>query len=127
MKKISVLIPTYNAPQALEICIQSCVQGCTDLDQIEIIVGVDGLYENNKKVLKKWESDIQIIKSEKNIGLPAMTNLLVSAAKYDNVLIINDDNVCPYKYNERLSMINITNNIVSPNQIEPFPSMFKQF
>jgi glycosyltransferase involved in cell wall biosynthesis len=127
MKKISILIPTYNSPHALDLCIRSCVEGCTNLNQIEILIGVDGLYEKNKKVLDKWKPHIKIINSEENIGLPGMTNLLVYNAVNDNILIINDDNVCPNSYNKILGASNTENNIITPNQIEPSSSMFKQF
>ena len=48
---ISVIIPTYKAPEALDICLQSAIYNQTN--QNEIIVVVDGFYNLNKDVLEK--------------------------------------------------------------------------
>ena len=39
---ISVLIPTYNSVDSLDLLIRSLVEGADDISQVEIIVGIDG-------------------------------------------------------------------------------------
>ena len=47
---ISVIIPTYKEPDALDLCLKSAIEGQSNKNQI--IVVVDGFYDLNKEVLK---------------------------------------------------------------------------
>jgi GT2 family glycosyltransferase len=125
---ISVIIPTYKSPEALDLCLRSAINGQTKINQI--IVVVDGFYDLNKDVLEKYKNNISILNLEENVGLCRGTNLGVYNAHYDKILIVNDDNVFPNKWDTTLETIyelHGPNIVVSPNQIEPYPSMFKQF
>jgi glycosyltransferase involved in cell wall biosynthesis len=122
---ISVIIPTYKEPEVLDLCLQSCIEGQQNKNQI--IVVVDGFYDLNKEVLEKWSEHIDILNLEQNVGLCRGTNLGVYNAKHDKILIVNDDNVFPYEWDKELLKDYIPNSVISPNQIEPTPSMFKQF
>ena len=51
---ISVIIPTYKAPEVLDICINSAITN-QSMDN-QIIVVVDGFYELNKHILEKYEN-----------------------------------------------------------------------
>lgn len=127
MSKISVLIPTYRESDVLDKCLQSCVMGCSDLSQIEIIVGVDGYYEENKHVLDKWEQYIKLLILDENVGLNRMTNLLVYNSSSPLFLLVNDDNLFGWEWDIKLLNAYLPNYIITPNQIEPIPSIFKQF
>jgi GT2 family glycosyltransferase len=122
---ISVIIPTYKSPDLLDLCLRSCIEGQTQENQI--IVVVDGFYELNKEVLEKWSKSIDILNLEQNVGLCRGTNLGVYNAKYEKILIVNDDNVFPAGWDKHLLESYQSNSVVSPNQIEPRPSMFSQF
>lgn len=123
---ISVLIPAYKEKEALDLCIRSCVEGCINND-VEIIVGVDGTYDILEPILQKWKNNIIILNPGQHIGLIRMTNYLVSQALYDNILLVNDDNVFATNWYEEISRMSTDNTVWSINQIEPYPSMFKQF
>ena len=122
---ISVIIPTYQSPEALDLCLTSCIEGQTNKNQI--IVVVDGFYDINKDVLEKYAESIDILNLEDNVGLCRATNLGVYNAKYELILIVNDDNVFPQNWDKNLLKDYIPNAVISPNQIEPTPSMFSQF
>ena len=122
---ISVIIPTYQSPQALDLCLRSAIEGQKEVNQI--IVVVDGFYEINKEVLKKWKNFISILNLEINQGLCKGTNLGVYNAESDKILIVNDDNVFPEKWDEKLEEVYDPTWVVAPNQVEPYPSMFRQF
>ena len=122
---ISVIIPTYKSPEMLDLCLRSCIEGQQNKNQI--IVVVDGFYDLNKEVLEKWSEHIDVLNLEENVGLCRGTNLGVYNAKYDKVLIVNDDNVFPLGWDVELLKDYVPNAVISPNQIEPTPSMFKQF
>ena len=122
---ISVIIPTYKSPDTLDLCLRSAIEGQNNQNQI--IVVVDGFYDINKEVLEKWAKHIDILNLEENVGLCRGTNLGVYNAQYDKILIVNDDNVFPLNWDIELLKYYTPNSVISPNQIEPTPSMFKQF
>ena len=90
---ISVIIPTYKSSEALDLCLKSAIEG--QVNENQIIVVVDGHYALNKEVLERWRDSINILNLEQNVGLCRGTNLGVYNAKYDQILIVNDDNVFP--------------------------------
>lgn len=122
---ISVIIPTYKSPEMLDLCLRSCIEGQQNKNQI--IVVVDGFYDINKHVLEKWADNIDVLILEENVGLCRGTNLGVYNAQYDKILIVNDDNVFPINWDVVLSAEYEEGSVLSPNQIEPYPSMFHQF
>jgi glycosyltransferase involved in cell wall biosynthesis len=122
---ISVIIPTYQSPEALDLCLKSAIGG--QVNKNEIIVVVDGFYDINKNILEKYSTYIDILNLENNVGLCRGTNLGVYNATFDRVLIVNDDNVFPQNWDLVLEEAYNPNFVISPNQIEPYPSMFPQF
>ena len=121
---ISVIIPTYKSPDALDLCLRSAIEGQTNAN--EIIVVVDGYFDLNKEVLTKWKSNIAILNLEENVGLCRGTNLGVYNASNNKILIVNDDNVFPQHWDTILEEEWEDGAVITPNQIEPFPSMFSQ-
>jgi len=122
---ISVIIPTYKEPEVLDVCLQSAIEGQNNKNQI--IVVVDGFYDLNKDVLEKYKDYIGILDLGENQGLCRATNLGIYNAQHDLILIVNDDNVFPYGWDTSLESQYVSNSVISPNQIEPIPTMFKQF
>ena len=122
---ISVIIPTYKSPETLDLCLKSAIEGQQNKNQI--IVVVDGFYDLNKEVLEKYKDSIDVLNLEQNVGLCRGTNLGVYNAKYEKILIVNDDNVFPEAWDQVLLEQYKPGSVLAPNQIEPTPSMFKQF
>jgi glycosyltransferase involved in cell wall biosynthesis len=122
---ISVIIPTYREPEVLDLCLRSAIEG--QHNRNEIIVVVDGFYDENKHVLNKYYDSISVLDLKQNVGLSRATNLGVYNASNDLILIVNDDNVFPVDWDVRLESQYKPGAVYSPNQIEPTPSMFKQF
>lgn len=122
---ISVIIPTYKEPEVLDICLRSAIEGQQNKNQILVIV--DGYYDINKDILEKYKDNIDVLILEDNVGLCRATNLGVYNASNELILIVNDDNVFPHHWDTILQNDYIPKSVISPNQIEPTPSMFKQF
>jgi glycosyltransferase involved in cell wall biosynthesis len=122
---ISVIIPTYREPEVLDLCLRSAIEGQTNKN--EIIVVVDGFYDENKHVLNKYYDSISVLDLKQNVGLAKATNLGVYNASNDLILIVNDDNVFPMEWDTRLESQYKPGAVYSPNQIEPIPSIFGQF
>lgn len=123
--KISVIIPTYKEPEYLDLCIKSAISGQTNKNQIIVIV--DGFYDLNKSLLDKYGYDIDVVVLEENQGLSRAINIGVYNAIHSRILIVNDDNVFPKNWDEKLQHCQDENIVYAPNQIEPNPSMFRQF
>ena len=122
---ISVIIPTYKSHEALDLCLKSTVEGQSNTNQI--IVVVDGFYNINKEVLDKYKGKIDVLNLEENVGTSRATNLGVFNAKHDKILILNDDNVSPKNWDINLESDWEEGIVLTPNQIEPYNSMFPQF
>jgi glycosyltransferase involved in cell wall biosynthesis len=122
---ISVIIPTYKEPEVLDLCIYSAIEG--QVQQNQIIVVVDGYYDINKDVLEKYKDKIQTLVLEENVGLCRATNLGVYNASNELILVVNDDNVFPKNWDVNLEKMWVPSRVLTPNQIEPTPSMFRQF
>jgi len=122
---ISVIIPTYKSTHALDLCLRSAIEGQKNENQI--IVVIDGFYDLHKEVLTKWSKYIDILDLKQNVGGCKAINLGVYNAQYDKILIVNDDNVFPQFWDTTLLEEWEEGAVISPNQIEPYPSIFPQF
>jgi len=123
---ISVIIPTYKEPEYLDLCIQSALEG--QVGDNQILVMVDGFKDINMPVINKYGNKICPIIFDTNYGQTTCTNQGVYLAAHDYILLVNDDNVFPKDWDFHL-LYNFDKNtdVITPNQIEPYPSMFKQF
>ncbi len=98
-KKFSIIIPTWNNLDLLQLCIDSIRKNSTFLHQIIVHVneGTDGTI-----AWVKNEKDISFSFSEKNIGVCFALNECRKLVETDYILYINDDMyVCP-KWDEVL-------------------------
>lgn len=122
---ISVVIPTYKEPEALDTCLNSAITGQKNKNQI--IVVVDGFFDLNKDVLEKYNEHIDVLNIEENVGMIRAMNLGHYNAQHDLVFHVQDDNVFPEAWDQVLLEHYKPGYVLTPNQIEPTPSMFKQF
>jgi len=124
---ITVIIPTYKSSDSLDLCIRSAIAGQQNKNQI--IVAVDGTMQLNRSTLNKYKDDIQVLDFANNVGIMTVMNHSAYAAKSDLLLFVNDDNVFPRNWDTILleDMNKLDNTVLTPNQIEPTNSMFKQF
>ena len=120
---ISVIIPTYKEPEYLDLCLRSVFEG--QVNENEIIVVVDGFLELNKPVLDKYPK-VKILNLPENKGLSVATNWGVYNANCDYILVVNDDNVFPKNWDIELEPHLAKGRVITPNEMEPQPSMFRQ-
>ena len=96
MKKISVIIPIYNAEEYLEKCLDSFLK--QDLNDIEIICINDSSTDKSLNILKKYkEKDNRIIihNNHTNIGPGQSRNLALTKACGDFVFFCDADDWIP--------------------------------
>ena len=120
---ISVVIPTYKNPQYLDLCLHSLYE--TQTYENEVIIVVDGEIEISREVLDKYPNT-KVLDLGVNRGINVATNWGVYNATNEFVLIVNDDNVFPKNWDTVLVGYQKRGEVITPNMIEPNPSMFRQ-
>lgn len=123
--KISVVILTYHQHEALELCLRSAIEGQQNKNQI--IVVENGYWEPNEEIFKKYANNIDIMRLEENVGMMRAMNLGTYNAENELILHVHDDNVFPLRWDENIIINYLPGTVLTPNQIEPRPSMFRQF
>lgn len=118
---LSLIIPTYRNPTCLDLCLRSALEN--QVNKNEIIVIVDGFYNESKEILDKYK-DINIIDFPENRGMQMALNIGVMNATNETICIINDDNILSKGWDEIIEMEFRTESVLTINQIEPRPSMF---
>jgi GT2 family glycosyltransferase len=120
---LSLIIPTYRNPEYLDICLRSAIENQTHKN--EIIVAVDGYYEESKDILEKYNDDIVILDLGENQGMQTALNLAVMNATNECLVIINDDNVLCKDWDVTILENFKSGSVLTINQIEPIgPGIF---
>lgn len=124
---ITVIIPTYRNPQYLDLCLKSLTEN-TVLDSTQVIVVLDGYIEESEEVLQKYPT-VGVLPFGENEGMQYAINAGVAQAETEYVFVVNDDNVFPTRWDERLTdaikKIKDERFVITVNQIEPTgPGMF---
>lgn len=88
--KLSVIIPCYNFENWIEVAILSALAQKTNFDY-EVIVGDDCSRDNSLRHIKKFDSCIRIIESEKNIGGFLNIKRLISEARGQYIAYLDGD------------------------------------
>ena len=114
---ISVIIPTYRNPEYLDICLQSAID--QQDNENEIIVAVDGFYDESKDVLEKYKDNISVLDLGHNQGMQQALNLGVINASNEKIFILNDDNVFCSGWDTVIEKSLNKNSVLTQNQIEP--------
>lgn len=102
MKKISVIIPVYNAEKTLEKCVESVEKNKANL---ELILVNDGSIDGSDKIVQKLKekySNIQYIKKE-NGGLSDARNIGIEKATGDYISFVDSDDYIDEKLYKNLA------------------------
>lgn len=101
MKKISIIVPVYNAEESIEKCITSIIQ--QSYKNFELLLINDGSKDNSIKILNKYKKkydNIRVI-DKKNEGVSKTRNLGITKASGDYIMFIDNDDYIDYDYLER--------------------------
>ena len=92
MKKLSIIIPVYNAEKTLDKCIKSVL---TQIDEdVEIILINDGSIDSSENIIKKYkEKNPKIISyyQKKNTGVADTRNYGIKKAKGKYIMFLDSD------------------------------------
>lgn len=106
MRKISVIIPCYNAASYIDRCMTSIAAQTIGMDVLEVICIDDASTDDTWKCLKRWErlfpENIILIRQEVNRRQGAARNLGLSVASADWIAFVDADDWLELDYFERL-------------------------
>ncbi len=114
---ISVIIPTYRNPEYLDLCLKSAIEQQDNKN--EIIVAIDGYYDESKDILEKYKDNISVLDLGHNQGMQQALNLGVINATNEKIFILNDDNVFCKGWDTVIEKSLNKNSVLTLNQIEP--------
>jgi GT2 family glycosyltransferase len=92
MPKISLVLPTYNRLGDLRECIESVIRN-TDLTDMEIIVVSNGCRDGTCEYVQSLGSPFHLLHWPQPLGYTKATNLGITVASGEYVLLFNNDNV----------------------------------
>ena len=110
---LSVIVPNYNNEKYIEQCIRSIVS--QDYPISEIIVYDDASTDSSPLILKKLESDIDILKviyGKENVGVSTARDIAIKATSSEYVTMIDGDDFY-YDNNKIAHEMEIINDSVS--------------
>lgn len=94
MKKYSIVIPTYNhCDDLLKPCLNSIFR-FTDMSEVEIIISANGCNDNTANYINGLNNpDIQLVWSDEALGYTKATNLGISRATGEFIVLMNNDTI----------------------------------
>lgn len=102
-KKISIVIPVYNAEKYLDRCLQSVIH--QSYDNWEIIAVDDGSKDKSLEIMKKYSSQDRriFVIHQRNLGAGAARNEGIKKATGDYIVFIDSDDYVEENYFKLLS------------------------
>mgnify|MGYP001571892669 FL=1 len=94
MKNVSIVIPVYITKNNIFQLTNKCLSGITTshgINQCEVILVDDGSDQKYIGFLKKIYPFVKFIHNDKNLGFAAAVNAGIKSAKYDSILLLNND------------------------------------
>lgn len=115
MKKISVIVPAYNAEKYLKECIDSIL--CQKYTNLEIIIVNDGSVDKTSEIMEEYaikDSRVRVITHENNQGLVRARFSGVDCAQGEYVTFVDaDDWISEDMYSEMMSEITDEDVVIS--------------
>ena len=88
--KLSIVIPTYNAREWIEQCIDSIRLHHPACDY-EIVVVDDKSSDDTVTIVREKYADVRLFANEKNVGFGRTVNVGLNASKGEYILVLNND------------------------------------
>ena len=94
MKKVSVIIPCFNATKYLPKCFMSLVQQTIGIDQIELIFVDDASTDKSMDIIRSFQdSRIKYIQSDRNRQVAYTANIGMEMAEGEYIARIDSDEI----------------------------------
>ncbi|MDU1889830.1 MAG: glycosyltransferase family 2 protein [Dysgonomonas sp.] len=101
LPKVSLIVSTYNRPEALNLCLQSIIR--QKVLPNEVIIGDDGSGEETKKLIRSYQKIfpvplIHIWQEDKGFRLAMSRNKSVAASRYEYIIETDGDLILHPKF-----------------------------
>ena len=112
MKKVSVIIPCYNAENCIDICIGKLSEQSIGMDAMEIIMvddcSTDGTLKKLQAIEARFPESVMLIPLEQNVRQGAARNIALQYASAEYVAFLDsDDTLHPKAFEKLLRMARI--------------------
>ena len=91
MKKLTVVIVSYNVRYYLEQCIVSVQRAAGDIDYEIYVVDNDSHDDTVRYISKRFRNEIVLIESQHNLGFARANNIAIRQTESEYVLLLNPD------------------------------------
>lgn len=89
MKKVSIIVPIYNAEEYLQKCLDSLIN--QTYQNIEIILLNDGSTDNTKNIIASYKDERIIAINKKNTGIADTRNRGIKKSTGDYIMFVDSD------------------------------------
>lgn len=103
MKKISIIVPVYNAEKTIRKCIESILN--QSYNNFELIVINDGSVDDSEKIIKSYEDSRIVYINNTNHGVSYSRNCGIKKATGDYVTFVDSDDYLEKECLEKISEI----------------------
>ncbi len=90
-KSVSVIIPSFNGKDLIKENLSSVYAALENINSHEIIIVDDASTDDTLEYLEENHPDICVISNTSNLGFSRSVNAGIEAAKYDLLLLLNND------------------------------------
>ena len=100
----SIVLTVYNAPDDVELCLQSLINSL-DLSRVELVIVDDASKEETQKILDDFAAKypgVKLIRHEKNQGYLHSVNDGISQTSGDIITLLNSDTYIPKDFTARI-------------------------
>ena len=91
MKKLTVVIVSYNVRYYLEQCIVSVQRAAQDIDYEIYVVDNDSRDDTVRYVTKRFRDEVNLVESQHNLGFARANNIAIRQSESEYVLLLNPD------------------------------------
>ena len=120
LPSISVIVTTYNWPQALDAVLRSL--STQQYSNFEVIVADDGSDHRTERVLQHWQKRFQrplkhVWQEDKGFRAAKARNLAIMQAKNDFIVFLDGDCIVPHGFIQRYAELAEHGYLISGNRI----------
>lgn len=102
MKKLSIVMPCYNQYQFTDAILKNIQDVCQFLDY-ELIVIDDASWDKTPYIIETYaDKNLIYYRYEKNSGVTRAWNFWVKVAKWEYIVVINNDMIFPHGFFEKM-------------------------
>lgn len=111
MKKLTVLITSYNYEKFLSRCIRSCISQTMSKQEYEILIVDDCSEDKSHEILEHWNNkyNIRVIRNNKNVGLGASCRIGVMNCETPFIVRVDADDYVSEDFCKTLYLYASTN------------------